>query len=88
MARRSRDADWLVKVEFGDNLQKLRKRAGLTQQALAEKARISVSAVFKLEQGKVDPGWTTVMRLAKALRARVSEFVYGPRKPEGKRKKG
>jgi DNA-binding XRE family transcriptional regulator len=39
----------------------------MTQQGLAVAAGLSVSFVGKLEAEKVDPTWSTVIRLARAL---------------------
>lgn len=59
---------------FGQKLKEVRARAGLTQEALARAADISLSAITKLESGKVDPTWGTVQRIAKALGVSVEEF--------------
>jgi transcriptional regulator with XRE-family HTH domain len=59
---------------FGQKLKEIRARAGLTQEALARAADISLSAVTKLESGKVDPTWGTVQRIAKALGVSVEAF--------------
>jgi transcriptional regulator with XRE-family HTH domain len=52
--------------EFGARLKEHRRRAGLTQQALARVAQLSVSAVARLEQGG-RPALATVTALAGAL---------------------
>jgi transcriptional regulator with XRE-family HTH domain len=46
----------------------------MTQQGLAVAAGLSVSFVGKLEAGKVDPTWSTVIRLARALGVGVAAF--------------
>jgi transcriptional regulator with XRE-family HTH domain len=51
---------------FGARLKEHRRRAGLTQQALARAAHLSVSAVARLEQGG-RPAPATVTALAGAL---------------------
>lgn len=60
---------------FGQRLKELRERAGLTQQGVAVAAGLSVSNVAKLERNEVKPSWDTVVRLAKALRAKTDDFL-------------
>jgi DNA-binding XRE family transcriptional regulator len=49
-------------------VKKLREAAGLSQEDLAGKARLSLSAICKIEQGKKpDPRVSTVQALAAAL---------------------
>jgi predicted ATPase/transcriptional regulator with XRE-family HTH domain len=56
--------DW----EFAQMLRRQRLALGLTQEALAERARMSVEAVSALERGwRRRPHRTTVLRLAEAL---------------------
>jgi transcriptional regulator with XRE-family HTH domain len=51
-----------------DRLKALRKAAELTQQALAVKAGLSISAVVQIENGSIpDPRLSTVRALAKGL---------------------
>lgn len=48
---------------------------GLTAEKLAQKARVSVDTVRKLEAGRIsDPGFFTVGRLAVVLGAQLSEL--------------
>jgi transcriptional regulator with XRE-family HTH domain len=59
---------------FGERLQRLRERAGLSQYALARLAGLSKQAVSHLELGIREPGWETVQRLALALGASCEDF--------------
>ena len=62
---RQRDVD---QVPFGEHLRRLRVAAGLSQEALAERAGLSVQAVGALETGKRRrPYPNTVSALADAL---------------------
>src|SRR5690349_11984434 len=62
---RQRDAD---QVPFGEHLRRFRVAAGLSQEALAERAGLSVQAVGALETGKRRrPYPNTVAVLADAL---------------------
>jgi transcriptional regulator with XRE-family HTH domain len=49
------------------NLRTMRAQQNLSQQALAKKARVSVSYVSMLERGKRTPPLETLENLAKAL---------------------
>jgi transcriptional regulator with XRE-family HTH domain len=60
---------------FGQQLQRLRTRRGLTQEQLAVKAGLVRFYVTKLEQGEHDPTLSTLVRLAKALRISVTELL-------------
>jgi transcriptional regulator with XRE-family HTH domain len=56
-------------------LRRIRKAKGLTQDALAKKARITRIYVNNLEAGKYDPTVGVVKRLAKALGVPVTELL-------------
>jgi len=47
----------------GDLIREARRRAGLTQRQLAERAGTTQSAVARAESGRVDPGFETVRRM-------------------------
>ncbi|MGI8699272.1 MAG: helix-turn-helix domain-containing protein [Mycobacteriales bacterium] len=47
----------------GDLIREARRRAGLTQRELAERAGTTQSAIARVESGRVDPGFETVRRL-------------------------
>jgi|GEM_PF-2425116 len=59
---------------FGVRLKELRANAGMTQEALARAANVSLATVAKLERGETDPTWNTVRALAKALGVSIAEF--------------
>lgn len=57
-------------------LQTLRKATGLSQEAVAEKAELSLSLVAKMEQGrKADPRASTLIALAGALGVRPGQLI-------------
>ena len=62
----------------GKNLKVLRQRAGLTQDALAERLHVTRQAVSSWETGKTQPDIGTLTALAEALDADVRELIYGP----------
>jgi transcriptional regulator with XRE-family HTH domain len=53
----------------------IREHKGLTQKALALKARMSITYLCNVELGKVDPSLSTLRRLAKALKVKVADLV-------------
>jgi transcriptional regulator with XRE-family HTH domain len=53
---------------FGDLLRAHRLAVGLTQEAVAERAGLSVHAIQKLERGVTHPYRDTALRLVAALR--------------------
>lgn len=52
---------------FASNLQRLRKEAGLTQEALSDRSGIDLASVGRIERAERDPGVRTVARLASGL---------------------
>ena len=66
----------------GKNLKALRQRAGLTQDALAERLHVTRQAVSSWETGKTQPDIETLTVLAEALDADVRELIYGPERVE------
>ena len=55
------------RLSFGQQVQRLRVRAGLTQEMLAERAGLSLATLGALEQGRRQPRPHTVAALADAL---------------------
>jgi transcriptional regulator with XRE-family HTH domain len=56
-------------------LRQLRRRRGMTQAMLADKAGVSRAYLSRLEIGQHDPPLSTVLRLATALRVRPGRLV-------------
>ncbi len=72
-------------------LKALRAAAGLTQQALATRAGLSMSLVAQMEHGsRVDPKLSTLVALAKALNTTLDPLAWGVEEqpPPGPRKRG
>jgi transcriptional regulator with XRE-family HTH domain len=61
-------------MTFGERLKELREAAGLSQDGLARAAGLSTSTVAKIERLDIDPSWTTVQALAKALAVSTEAF--------------
>jgi transcriptional regulator with XRE-family HTH domain len=60
---------------FGDELQRLRLSAELSQESLARKAGMSVGNVRNYEQGIRLPSFAAVLKLAKALNVECTAFA-------------
>jgi DNA-binding XRE family transcriptional regulator len=61
---------------LAQNIKKFRKKAKLSQEALAQKADITYSTLIKIESGANDnPTIKTVAKLAKALSVKIDELV-------------
>jgi transcriptional regulator with XRE-family HTH domain len=83
-ASRKREVQSMVEVvmPLKDRVRELRKAAGLTQQALATKAGLSVSVVQHIERGAIpDPRSSTAKALARALGATVDELLSDDEAP-------
>ena len=71
-----------LKKRFGKLLQNVRRRRGLTQAQLAEKAGVSLDLIAKLETGATAPSFKSIEQLAGALDADPAEFFTSDL-PEG-----
>jgi transcriptional regulator with XRE-family HTH domain len=60
---------------LGEALRRCRQRAGLSQEALAEKADLSPKYVGEVERGLVNISVDSLLRLANALAVRVRDLV-------------
>jgi transcriptional regulator with XRE-family HTH domain len=60
---------------FAGQLRAVRKAAGLTQVALAERSGIHRQIIARLELGTNQPTWATVVVLARALGCTPNDFL-------------
>ncbi|MFC7704516.1 helix-turn-helix domain-containing protein [Plastorhodobacter daqingensis] len=65
--------------QFGGRIRELRRKAGLTLQALADEAGISVGFLSQVERDKATPSLGTLASLAAALGVGVNWFIAAPR---------
>ena len=70
--------DEKLKYQIGANIAAYRKRAGLTQLALAEKLNYSDKAVSKWERGESIPDVLTLMQLAAQFGIPVNDLLTDP----------
>jgi transcriptional regulator with XRE-family HTH domain len=76
---------------FAERLKQLRAEAGLSQPALAERAEIPVSTIRQFEQGRREPTFATLLKLAAGLDVSLSAFdppAEGPEPPAPKKPRG
>jgi transcriptional regulator with XRE-family HTH domain len=64
-------------VYIGENLERLRLRAALSQIELAKKAGVAPAAVNRIERNLVEPQMRTVRKLAKALEVEPHMLIEG-----------
>ena len=61
----------------GQTIRDHRKQAGLSQEALAEKASLSYKYLGEVERGCVNVSLDSLMRIAKALKLKLTDLVDG-----------
>ena len=70
--------------DFSSNLRRLRKKAGLSQDALAEKLSVSRQTVSSWERGNSYPALDMLVRISNVLSTDPNELLY----PNQKRRSG
>lgn len=61
-------------VLLGEQIQKLRRQRGLTQEQLAEKVKLSTKYIQFIESGNRSPSLKAVYKIASALNEKVSKL--------------
>jgi len=61
-----------------NNLEELRKRAGLTQQELSEAAEVSRKSINAIENGIYVPSTVLALKIAKTLRCEIKDIFKLP----------
>lgn len=68
----------LVKLSaglFADRLRKVRSAKKVTQKDLGDAIGVPQAAIARLESGRIDPRFSTLLKLADALQCRLDEFA-------------
>jgi len=60
--------------KLGNRIQKLRKKAGLTQEKLAEKVKLSAKFIQFIENGNRIPSLKTVYKIARTLEVKTQDL--------------
>ncbi|MBW1850298.1 MAG: helix-turn-helix domain-containing protein [Deltaproteobacteria bacterium] len=63
-------------MSFGENLAKVRKDRGLTQEELVKISGVGISQIRRYEANKSTPSLDAIVRLVKALGASIDEMVF------------
>lgn len=64
-------------MSLGQNIAKIRKTMGLTQEQLAEKCEVSRQAVTKWESGESEPAIAKLVKLSNVLEVSIDELIQG-----------
>ena len=67
-----------------NNLEELRKNAGLTQQELSESAEVSRKSINAIENGIYVPSTVLALKISKALGCKVGDLFKLPNNEFGK----
>lgn len=67
---------------ISDNIKRLRKKSGMTQDELAEKMHVTRQAISNWETGKNQPDIDTLAALAEAFTTDINDLLYGNKKNE------
>jgi len=62
-----------------NNLEELRKNAGLTQQDLSESAEVSRKSINAIENGIYVPSTVLALKISKTLRCKVEDLFKLPK---------
>jgi transcriptional regulator with XRE-family HTH domain len=62
-------------VRIGSNLKRLRERRLLTQAQLGEAAGVNRDQVSRIERDEVEPRFSTIRKLARALDVEPTELI-------------
>ena len=74
-----------TKELLGRRVRELRKKRGLTQERLAEKATVDVKYLGSIERGTENPTIGTLEKLASALSVKVRQILDFEHEVQGKR---
>lgn len=64
-----------ITQKIGEKIKKLRKKSGLTQEQLAEKAKLDLTTVNEIEAGGRNPSLKTLRKISLALKTKISEIL-------------
>lgn len=62
---------------LGETIRARRKKAGFSQEKLAEQANLSTVFISRVERGKESPSVDSLVKIAKALHTSVCDLVSG-----------
>ncbi len=65
----------MTDIQIGENLRKSRKKVGLTQVEVADKAGINVNYYARMERGEVTASLNTLKALLKILKVKSKDIL-------------
>ena len=65
--------------KLNNSLEELRRKAGLTQQELSEKAEVSRKSINAIENGIYVPSTVLALKIAKTLKCKVEDLFKLPK---------
>ena len=68
--------EMINKLNFATRLRRTREKAGWTGNTVASKLEMSPAAYLRYERGEVDPGVSTILKLAEIYECSVDALVY------------
>jgi transcriptional regulator with XRE-family HTH domain len=60
---------------LGTAIRELRSKTGMTQEAVAQRAGVTVAHLSGIERGYANPSWAAVMSIAEALDVSIVEIA-------------
>lgn len=72
--------------DIGKNIRQLREKAGLTQEAFAEKLFVTRQTVSNYENGRTRPDLDMLLAIAEVLQADVTHILYGVPTPADRKR--
>ncbi len=70
---------------LGLALREIRRRAGITQKEMTERESLDETYVSRVEHGRIDVKWTTLLRFLRVLRADLRQLADEIDKQRGKK---
>jgi len=67
---------WLLPMNFSTRLLQIRKSQGLTQQGLADAAKLHINQIRRYEAGSAQPTLEGLIKLAKSLHVGLDDLVF------------
>ncbi len=65
---------------LGTAIREIRNKKGMTQEAVAQGAGVTVAHLSGIERGHANPSWAAVMAIAEALDVSIVEIARGVEK--------
>ncbi|OGG03956.1 hypothetical protein A2W14_05840 [Candidatus Gottesmanbacteria bacterium RBG_16_37_8] len=61
--------------KLGNRIRELRKKVGLSQEELAEKAKLDLTSISEIESGLRNPSLKTIHKISLALKAPLKDLL-------------